>query len=170
MIFPPSVPSQVPKSKQQCQKMKATAVCLATSRVQSRNVDYNYNSHTMTGVYLRKAQRKTEVHYSPVHFLCISHNYVCIRSFDPQYVIPSVIFTSHYVHTHLSSQPESTSVYRFSQSLRLASPVHTHSSIYLSATQTASTTMSSFSRAPSTFPSGFLATSLPSAQLHHNSS
>ena len=22
----------------------------------------------MTGVYLRKAQRKTEVHYSPVHF------------------------------------------------------------------------------------------------------
>ena len=54
----------------------------------------NYNSHTMTGVYLRKAQRKTEVHYSPVHFLCISHNYVCTRSFDPQYVIPSVVFTS----------------------------------------------------------------------------
>ena len=48
----------------------------------------------MTGVYLRKAQRKTEVHYSPVHFLCISHNYVCTRSFDPQYVTPSVIFTS----------------------------------------------------------------------------
>ena len=48
----------------------------------------------MTGVYLRKAQRKTEVHYSPVHFLCISHNYVCTQSFDPQYVVPSVIFTS----------------------------------------------------------------------------
>ena len=42
----------------------------------------------MTGVYLRKAQKSI----SPVHFLCISH--MCVRSFDPQYVTPSVIFTS----------------------------------------------------------------------------